>query len=171
MRVVLVQWYRTVHPFLLLLAEALPLHAAPGGDAVLAALHTLPDLVARKVRIKPLLPEEIDEHVVQPMWRRAVYAIPELPAGAVDRDAYVVCVLEGLHRALRVRDIYAVPSHRWGDPRARLLAGLGLVEPVHTHLAELTGALNAAWRQLADRLSEVGDDAHVRLEPAAESVP
>jgi hypothetical protein len=32
----------------------------------------------------------------------------------VDRDAYVLCVLEQLHRALRVRDVYATPSQRWG---------------------------------------------------------
>jgi hypothetical protein len=29
-----------------------------------------------------------------------VYANPDLPDDAVDRDAYVVCVLEQLHRAL-----------------------------------------------------------------------
>ncbi len=45
----------------------------------------------------------------------------------VSRDAYVVCVLEQLHRALRVRDVYAVPSLRWSDPRARLLDGPGWV--------------------------------------------
>jgi hypothetical protein len=40
----------------------------------------------------------------------------------VDRDAYVVCVLEGLHRALGRRDVFARPSQRWSDPRAQLLA-------------------------------------------------
>ena len=44
---------------------------------------------------------------------RAVYGNPDLPAGAVDRDAYVVCVLEQLHKALRARDIFAAPSLRW----------------------------------------------------------
>jgi hypothetical protein len=60
---------------------------------------------------------------VTPAWKRAVYASTELPAGAVDRDAYVVCVLEALHRALGRRDVYARPSHRWADPRALLLDG------------------------------------------------
>jgi len=35
----------------------------------------------------------------------------------VDRDAYVVCLLEQLFRALKRRDIFASPSHRWSDPR------------------------------------------------------
>lgn len=54
-----------------------------------------------------------------------MYANAELSQGAVDRDAYVVCVLEQLFRALKRRDIYASPSHRWSDPRARLLQGKG----------------------------------------------
>lgn len=35
----------------------------------------------------------------------------------MDRDAYVVCLLEQLFRALKRRDIFASPSHRWSDPR------------------------------------------------------
>nr|WP_030840347.1 hypothetical protein [Streptomyces sp. NRRL F-4474] len=30
-----------------------------------------------------------------------------------DRDAYTVCVLEQLFRALKRRDTFASPSHRW----------------------------------------------------------
>ncbi len=45
--------------------------------------------------------------------KRAVFANADLPQGAVDRDAYVVCVLEALHRALAVRDVFATPSLRW----------------------------------------------------------
>jgi hypothetical protein len=41
----------------------------------------------------------------------------------VDRDAYVVRVLEQLYRALGRRDVFASPSVRWADPRARLLDG------------------------------------------------
>jgi hypothetical protein len=84
-------------------------------------MKTLPELAARRVKAKPLLPGDIDAALVPPVWKRAVYANPDLPVGAVDRDAYVVCVLEQLHKALRVRDVYAVPSLRWGDPRAQLL--------------------------------------------------
>lgn len=32
-------------------------------------------------------------------------------------------MLEQLYRALQRRDVFASPSHRWSDPRARLLDG------------------------------------------------
>ena len=112
------------------------------------------------------------------MWKRAVFHHPDLPPGAVDRDAYVVCVLEQLHKALRVRDVFAAPSLRWGDPRAQLLDGpawetvreevvdgLGLTEPVQTHLRSQVAMLDAAWRQMADRLAETADTASVRIVP------
>jgi hypothetical protein len=109
------------------------------------------------VGVKPLLPREVDDKLVPSAWRKAVYASPDLPPGAVDRDAYVVCVLERLHRALMRRDVFASPSHRWSDPRARLLdgpereavrekvlAGLSLDMPVEEHLAELVRGLARA---------------------------
>jgi TnpA family transposase len=83
----------------------------------------------------------------------------------VDRRAYALCVLEHLHHALRRRDVFAAGSDRWGDPRARLLDGaawarakpevltaLGLPEEPAAHLAELAGALDAAYREAAARL-------------------
>ena len=111
-----------------------------------------------------------------PAWKRAVYANLDLPTGAVDRDAYVVCVLEGLHRALGRRDVYARPSNRWADPRALLLdgdrweavredvlAGLSLTDPASTQLARQLITLDAAWKQTAARLGEAGDDARARV--------
>ncbi|MEU3707988.1 hypothetical protein AB0E82_37605 [Streptomyces anulatus] len=52
--------------------------------------------VCGTLQVKPLLPREVDDKLVPPAWRKAVYANPDLPQGAVDRDAYVVCVLEQL---------------------------------------------------------------------------
>jgi len=105
-----------------------------------------------------------------------VFANADLPAGAVDRDAYVVCVLEGLHRALGRRDVYARPSHRWADPRTLLLdgdrweavredvlAGLSLTDPASTQLARQLITLDAAWKQTAAPLGEAGDDARARV--------
>lgn len=176
LRVVLAQRYRTVRPFLRLLAESVSPDAASGGAAVLAAVKTLAELVARKVKLKPLRPAEIDDRLIPAMWNRAVHANPDLTKGAVDRDAYVLCVLEQLHKALRVRDVFATPSHRWGDPRAQLLDGpgweairpvildgLGLTGPVQEHLRGLVGRLDAAWVQMADRFAE--DTASVRIVP------
>ena len=178
MRAALAGRYNTVRPFLTLLGESAALHAAPGGERVLAAVRALPELARRRVTQKPLTGEEIDSELVTPAWKRAVYASTELPAGAVDRDAYVVCVLEALHRALGRRDVYARPSHRWADPRALLLdgqrweavredvlAGLSLTDPAPAHLARQLITLDAAWKQTAARLGEAGDDARARVVP------
>ncbi|XUK64336.1 DUF4158 domain-containing protein [Plantibacter sp. RU18] len=177
-RVALADRYRTVRPFVLLLCESSSLAASPAGRPVLAAVRSLPALVSRRVSIKPLLAAEIDEEIVPAVWRRAVF---DAATGRVDRDAYVVCALEQLHKALRVRDVYATCSHRWADPRARLLAGpawdavrpeilngLGLESPVHTHLAEMVSLLDATWKQASARLEEAGDDARVKIVPAAD---
>ena len=43
-------------------------------------------LARRRVAQEPLAPTEIDAELVTAAWRRAVYANPDLPDGAVDRD-------------------------------------------------------------------------------------
>ncbi|MEU9920032.1 Tn3 family transposase [Streptomyces griseoluteus] len=177
MRAALATRYNTVRPFLSLLGESKALDAATGGKRVLAGVKRLPALARRRVKDKPLLPREVDDKLVPAAWRKAVYANAELPPGAVDRDAYVVCVLEQLHRALQRRDVFASPSHRWSDPRARLLdgteweavredvlAGLSLDLPVEEHLAALVTALDAAWKQMAERLETAGQDTKVTIE-------
>nr|WP_174505166.1 hypothetical protein [Streptacidiphilus carbonis] len=163
--------YNTVRPFLALLGESDALGAAQGGRRVLKAVRRLPVLVRRKVGQRPLLPKEIDAELVPPAWKKAVYSNAALPEGAVDRDAYVVCVLEQLHRALTQHDVFAAPSNRWSDPRARLLdgaqweavredvlAGLSLTEPIEEHLDGLTrgwtrrgGRWRLGWRRAGRR--------------------
>lgn len=115
--------YNTVRPFLSLLGESDALGAAPAVRRILKAVRRLPALSRRRVKDRPLLPREIGAELVPAMWKRAVFTGAKLPQGAVDRDAYVVCVLEQLHRALNRRDVFAAPSNRWVDPRARLLDG------------------------------------------------
>ncbi|WP_192580527.1 Tn3 family transposase [Micromonospora sp. ALFpr18c] len=170
--------YGVVRPFVRLLAETLPLHAAPAGVTLLTEIRGgLPTLLRRQISRKPLTTADLNMALVPPMWRRAVLDNPALD-GAADRDAYVMCLLTQLHGALRRRDIFAEPSQRWTDPRARLLdgpdwaavredvlAGLGLTTPVEQHLAECAIALDAAWRQLAQRIEEAGPDASVRVMP------
>ncbi len=178
MRAALVGRYNTVRPFLPLLGESPALHAAPAGEPVLAAVRRLPELARRRVAQKPLDADEIDAELVTPAWRRAVYANPDLPPDTVDRDAYVICVLEGLHRALGRRDVFARPSQRWADPRAQLLsgerwdavredvlAGLSLTDEAPVHLARQAVALDAAWKQTAARLGEAGENARARIAP------
>jgi hypothetical protein len=86
--------YATVRPFLALLGESNALSAATGGKQVLRAARRLSALSRRRVKERPLLPREIDSSIVPAMWRKTVFANKDLPQGAVDRDAYVVCVLE-----------------------------------------------------------------------------
>ena len=180
MRTALAGRYRVVRPFLVLLAEALPLAEAPAGQKILAAVRGLPDLAARRARQRPLGRGEIDNDLVPPVWGRAVYGNPDLPPGAVDRDAYVLCVLEQLRAALRRRDVFAASSLRWADPRAMLLdgpaweavrpeilTGLGLAGPAEEHLRDLARSLDAAWREMARRLAGAGPEASVRIVPAA----
>lgn len=45
-----------------------------------------------------------------------------------------------------------------------MLAGLSLDMPVEEHLAELVRGLDAAWKQLAERLEEAGPAAKVSIE-------
>ncbi len=151
--------YMVVRQFIDALAEVLPLRAVPAGVPVLREVRRLPELARRRVKQRPLTAGEIDEGLVSSAWRRAILHNRALPTGVVDRDAYVLCVLVALHRALRRRDVYASPSLRWADPRAQLLdgpawtgvrrdilAGLGLDEPVDAHLAGLTTAFSAMIR-------------------------
>ncbi|CAL9321988.1 hypothetical protein SUDANB180_01187 [Streptomyces sp. enrichment culture] len=114
MRAALANRYATVRPFLALLGESKALDAASAGRRVLAGARGLPALARRKTGVKPLLPREVDDRLVPPAWRKAVYANPDLPRGAVDRDAYVVCVLGQPHRALNNRDVFASPSRAAG---------------------------------------------------------
>ena len=170
--------YGVVRPFVELLAEAMPLDATPAGLPLLREVHRLPELLRRRVSQKPLDPAEVEDKLVPLMWRPAVFANRRLPQGTVDRDAYVLCLLDQLRAALRRRDVFAHPSLRWSDPRAHLLvgadwlvvrdevlAGLGLGEPVEAHLAEYAATLDAAWRLLAQRIEEAGPDASVRIVP------
>jgi hypothetical protein len=170
--------YGVVRPFVTLLAEAMPLHAAPGGTVLLREIRRLPELSRRRVRQKPLTAADLEMALIPTMWRRAVLANPDLPDGAADRDAHVLCLLQQLREALRRRDVFAAPSQRWADPRTRLLdgaewasvrdevlAGLGLTGPVQAHLDGLTASLDGAWRQLAQRIAEAGADASVRVVP------
>jgi hypothetical protein len=180
-RAELVTRYGSVRMFLPMLTEMLPLDATEAGRGVLAAARTLPELAGRK-RVRH---EEVDETLVTGSWRRLVFASPDLPEGVVDHRAYALCVLDGLYRALRRRDVYATGgSRRWGDPRARLLEGSGweqtrpqvltalrLNAQPAKHLGDLARQLDAAYTALAARLGPAGEratDTPVRLEPGAD---
>jgi TnpA family transposase len=172
--------FGTVRPFLSLLSEVIPFGATAAGQPILDALKALPALRKRQ-RVRP---NEIAAELVTGGWRRLVLANPDLPADTVDHRAYIFCVLEHVHRALRRRDMFARVSLRWADPRqqlldgerwtavrAKVLAGLDLAAPVAEHLAGLAAALDAAHRDTATRIAvSIDQAADAGVEPVVSVV-
>jgi TnpA family transposase len=162
-RAELLKRHQTIRPFLPVLIEVIEFGAVEGGDLVVEALRRLPELLTRKKVSR----DEITTGLVTGAWRRLVYANPNGDQDVVDHRAYTFCVLEHLHRGLNRRDVFAMGSDRWGDPRTRLLSGeawaqakgdvitaLQLTEQPDQHLAEFTGRLDAAYRAIAARLPD-----------------
>jgi len=162
-RAELVKRYPTVRPFLPLLSDVVAFGAVDAGQHIVGAVRRLPELVGRK-RVRQ---DEVARELVTGVWRRLVFENLDLERGLVDHRAYAFCVLEQLHRALRRRDVFAIRSERWADPRAQLLSGetweltrpevlasLGLPEHPDAHLAELAAGLDAEYRAVAGRLPD-----------------
>ena len=106
--------------------------------------------------------EAIDATVIPAGWWQPLVFPTDRPPGTVDRAAYVFCALEQFHQRLGRRDIFAVASSRWADPRSRLLTApawdrarrpvlnaLGLPDEPAEILASHTRQLDAAWRHVA----------------------
>ncbi|MFC9856319.1 MULTISPECIES: Tn3 family transposase [unclassified Streptomyces] len=160
-RAMLVGRFGTVRPFLKLLVSVVDFGATPEGEAVLKALRSLPDLMGRK----KVGPAEIDTGLLTGSWRRLVLSAPHLEPGTVDWKAYTFCVLEQLHRMLRSKQVFAKNSSKWGDPRAKLLAGqaweqarptvlasLNLPGEAGGYLAARAALLDGTYREVAARV-------------------
>ena len=182
-RAALVGRYQAVAPVLKVLPGGITFGASAEGAPVLAAMRTLPGVLAYRSRLKaPLVPAKlIDAGVVPGPWRRLVFGHPEHEDGAVSRHAYAFCALEQFWRHLKRRDIYADASTRWRNPQGRLLDGevwtairgdvlasLGLPSDPDALLAGQAGALDAAYLEVAGRLAvntkvTIGDDGKIHL--------
>lgn len=110
----LAQKYKTVRLFLPMLLEHIRFGANAAGLPVVAALDWLRLNLTRK---KPLSAAPVD--VIGKAWKSQVLVAD----GSIDRQAYVFCVLEQLHTALKRRDVFVTPSWLYGDPRTGLLNG------------------------------------------------
>ena len=122
-RPALVERFASVRAFVALLCETIEFGATAQAAGILEAMTDLPGLLdARATAAVPagyLDARRIAGDVVPAgWWRRLVFSAGR-PDGTVDRAAYVFCVLEQFHRHLLRRDIYASPSARWADPRAK----------------------------------------------------
>ncbi|MFE1029715.1 Tn3 family transposase [Streptomyces sp. NPDC058818] len=162
-RAMLVNRFGTVRPFLKLLIKVVDFGATPEGLPVLTALKSLPDLMGRK----KVGPKEIDTDLLVGSWRRLVLSAPHLEPDTVDWKAFTFCVLEQFHRMLRRREVFAKNSSKWGDPRAKLLAGeaweqakptvlasLNLAAGASEHLTARAALLDGTYREVAGRLPD-----------------
>ena len=151
----------TVTGFLKTLTGVIEFEANADAQAVLDEMKRMPALL----RARKLTSADIDGSLVHGSWKRLVLGAPTNEDDAVDRNAYVFCVLTQFHRYLKRREIYADASSRWRDPRAQLLAGeawinakdsvltaLSLPATPDDLLAEHARTLDAAYRAVGERL-------------------
>lgn len=182
-RAAVVARYAAVRGFVRMLCQVIEFGATAEAGRVLAAMRGLADLLeARPTKAVPagyLDARAVDVDLVPNGWWQRLVFPSDRPPGTVDRNAYVFCVLELFHTALLHRDIYAVVSDRYSDPRAKLLAGarweaakgpalaaLQLPEDPAALLSGHTADLDAAWRAAAGGIvpdGEVRVDADGRL--------
>ena len=169
--------YKTVRCFLPALVEHIRFGANVASEPVVAAFDWLRVNMARK---KP--GNDAPREVVGKPWQRHVLR----EDGAVDFHAYIFCVLDELHTALRRRDVFVAPSWRYADPRAGLLDGaeweatrpiicrtLGLSAHPEPTLTALTNELDRTYRAVVSRLPDnpavqfdkVGDKYELVLSP------
>jgi len=150
--------YRTVRCFLPALVENIRFGANAAGEPVVAAFDWLRVNMGRK---KP--GNDAPREVVGKSWRRHVLRDDD----SVDFHAYIFCVLDELHTALRRRDVFVAPSWRYADPRTGLLDGaeweatrpiicrtLGLSADPEPTLTSLATELDRTYRAVVDRLPE-----------------
>jgi hypothetical protein len=116
----LLRRYQSLRRFMPVLLDTVVVEAAPGGQAVLAAMTSLPALEGCAGRVSAAT---VSLKVVNGRWRRLVLANPQLGENEVDRRAYAFCVLEALQAALNRRDVFVSRSGRFTDSRAKLLQG------------------------------------------------
>ncbi len=129
--------------------------ATVDAQAVLDEMKRMPELL----RARKLTSADVNGSLIHGSWERLVFGAPTNKDGAVDRNAYVFCVLTQFHRYLKRREIYANRSSRWRDPRAQPLAGeawinakdsvlraLSLPATPDDLLAEHARTLDAAYR-------------------------
>ncbi|HEY6798466.1 MAG TPA: Tn3 family transposase [Kineosporiaceae bacterium] len=182
-RAQVVERFASVKPFLRLLCEVIEFGATTDAQPVLDAMRRLPDLLDARPSVKVprgwLDARKVAVDLVPAGWWQRLVFPPDRPAGTVDRNAYVFCMLEAFHTRLKRRDIYAVAADRWSDPRAGLLGGRGWAVVKDAALSALqlpedpTGlltahaaGLDAAWKAAAGGIvpeGQVSVDADGRL--------
>ena len=113
----LIASYSQIRRFLPGLIAAIDFDSTESSAPVLAALTSLDQWFTDQPRTATKPATDLPSEVITSGW--APHVITE--TGDIDRAGYTCCVLDGLRRGLRRRDIYTPDSIRWGDPRAELI--------------------------------------------------
>lgn len=162
----LLRRYRTIRGFLPTLLEVLDFRSVDTARPVMSGLAFLQSIEGKR---RPDM-NKAPMSVVTRQWRHLVLR----QDGGVDRKAYSFCVLDRLRAALRRRGIFASPSHRWADPREKLLQDstwnamrpvvchdLGLPLAPEEQLHKLGQQLDSAYKRTAQNLC---DNSALRIE-------
>ena len=152
--------YRSVRRYLPTVLKYLRFESSPAGEDVVAAFNWLrasEGLPRPGAGGEKAAPREI---ITKP-WQRHVLR----EDGKIDVHAYIFCVLDRLHCALKRRDVFVSPSWRYADPRSGLLDGaeweaarpvicrtLGLSPDAGPVLAALAEELDQTYGAVAARL-------------------
>ena len=155
----LIASYSQIRRFLPGLIAAIDFEATESAAPILTALGSLDAWFQDQPRTTTKPVDELPGEVITTGWEPHVIT----DTGDVNRAAYTCCVLDGLRKGLRRRDIYTPNSIRWGDPRAELIdadvwdqqrdqacAGLALDPDPANVISRLSQALDGAWRRLGD---------------------
>lgn len=150
----MVDQYGRVTLFLQKMLNSIQFEHAPAGATTMAARKYLAALGPTRKQTLDDAPTDI----VSTPWRRLVFD----KDGRVTKPGYTLCFLDKLQDSLRRRDVYVDNSDRWGDPRAKLLAGAewqsqriqvcrSLGHPVagDKAIAKLTEQLDATYKNVA----------------------
>lgn len=107
--------YSQVRQFLPTFLQTIQFDCTEAGREVMEAVKYLGSL---EVKTKQKLIEAPCETIPK-AWQQLLFCEDQ----SVNRCYYTYAILQQLQAALARRDIFAVPSERWGDPRAKLIQG------------------------------------------------
>jgi len=152
----LIDCYGRVRRFLPKLLSTVEFHSTPAGKSIAESIEFLRSIEGHNRPDMSSAPLD----VALKGWKRLV-----MNEGKVDRKAYTLCVMEKLQDSLRRRDIYVTPSHRWGDPRAKLIQAsnwemmkpqvcksLGRCHAANEEIETFAVALDEAYHRTAENL-------------------
>lgn len=109
--------YKTVRRFLPMLLNTVNFNASKAGEATLKALKFLTSIEGKRNASFNDAPREI----INSGWRDLVI---NPKSKRIVREGYTLCAMDNLQANLHSRDVFVDKSHRWCDPRAKLITGL-----------------------------------------------